>query len=161
MRGIGIFINRKHLTDSLMSADICVHSGEGAAARPPLTALNSSLASLARDDSDQRRKGHRANFHTEKQDRKSRTTARKYAKFPRVTKPTSLVSEQWIKNADTPHNRTHHRSKVCKHQTSDGEATADTDILTFNDYAWCFLAPELACRATRTLTDLLYLITNT
>lgn len=47
-----LFINRKYLTDSLMSTDIRLHSGEGTAARPPLTTLNSSLASLVDDDSD-------------------------------------------------------------------------------------------------------------
>ena len=36
--------------DSLMSSDISLRSGGGAAARPPPTALNSSLASLVRDD---------------------------------------------------------------------------------------------------------------
>jgi len=47
-----LFINRRYLTSSLMSIDIRLHSGEGTEAWPPLTALNSSLASLVNDDSD-------------------------------------------------------------------------------------------------------------
>lgn len=54
-RNSSLFISSDYLVASLMSADMSLHSGEragggGAAASPPLTALNSWLASLVPDD---------------------------------------------------------------------------------------------------------------